>query len=73
MILSRRKAHLVYFVVLAILLPILFVAGIVFRPVYGPSGVDAEALFSQSGHGVFARQHELNTIEQNQISAFLQR
>lgn len=73
MILSRRKAHLVYFVVLAILLPILFIAGVVLRPVYGPSGADIDSLFSQVKKAVFANQVKRAETGQNPVSVFLKR
>ncbi|MEA5467092.1 hypothetical protein [Leptothoe sp. PORK10 BA2] len=63
MLISRRKAHLWSSIVLAIVLPLLFIVGVLFRPVYGPVSEPAEALFQQA---------ELPATQENLIAAFLQ-
>ncbi len=49
MILSRRQAHFYSFVILAVLIPICFVAGIWLRPSYNAVGESATELFYQAG------------------------
>ena len=48
MILSRRKAHLVSFLTLAVLLPITFLAGIIFRPQFTAVDESADSLFEKA-------------------------
>lgn len=71
MIISRRKLHLFSSIALAILLPIIFIAGIVFRPTYATVTPDTEELLSQAtANGLIPGQQK--SAEVNPISAFLQ-
>ncbi|NEP48610.1 MAG: hypothetical protein F6K65_07145 [Moorea sp. SIO3C2] len=49
MILARRKTHFYSFVVLAVVLPVCFLAGILLRPSYEPVDVATNNLFTQAG------------------------
>lgn len=52
MIGARRRSHVIAFSVLAILLPLCFVAGIWMRPVYSSLDVSSTDLFSQVGFSI---------------------
>lgn len=72
MILSRRKAHLFSSITLAVLLPLLFVLGLLLRPNYSPINTDVEALFSSADSPqITANQTELTVQGSNPIAAFL--
>ncbi|NEO22030.1 MULTISPECIES: hypothetical protein [unclassified Moorena] len=49
MILARRKTHFYSFVVLGVVLPVCFLAGILLRPSYEPVDVATNKLFTQAG------------------------
>ncbi len=49
MILSKRKSHFYSFIVLACLLPLIFITGIFFRPEYKPANDSTTSLFAISG------------------------
>lgn len=73
MIISRRKLHLFSSIVLAVLLPIIFVAGLLFRPTYTTITPDTEKLLSKSTeNGLMAQPQQQNSSELNPIAAFLQ-
>ena len=66
MIISRRKLHLVSSIALAIILPIIFVAGLIFRPSYDTISPATEQLLSysdhRSGHRITQSQDSTNSI-----------
>lgn len=49
MVISRRQVHLYSFVILAIVLPLCFLAGLVWRPSFAPVDASADALFQRAG------------------------
>lgn len=49
MVISRRQVHLYSFVILAIVLPLCFIAGLVWRPTFDPVDASADALFQRAG------------------------
>ncbi|QUY43478.1 hypothetical protein [Acaryochloris marina] len=49
MVISRRQVHLYSFVVLAVVLPLCFIAGLVWRPNFAPVDASADALFQRAG------------------------
>lgn len=49
MVISRRQIHLYSFVILAIVLPLCFIAGLVWRPTFAPVDASADALFQRAG------------------------
>lgn len=49
MVISRRQVHLYSFVVLAVVLPLCFIAGLVWRPTFAPVDASADALFQRAG------------------------
>lgn len=71
MIRSRRKLHLFSSVALAVLLPIIFIAGLLFRPAYSTVTSDTEKLLSQSVENVSIVQSQPQSDE-NPVAAFLQ-
>lgn len=71
MIISRRKLHLFSSIALAILLPIIFIAGIAFRPTYATVTPDTEELLNQAIANDLIPEQQKST-EVNPISAFLQ-
>ena len=73
MIISRRKVHLFTSIALAIVLPIIFIAGLVFRPTYATVTPATDQLLSQSHDPTLTAQpHLQNSSHQNPITAFLQ-
>lgn len=73
MIISRRKAHLFTSIALAVILPIIFLAGIFFRPTYATVTPDTEQLFSHPGeNNLLAQPHQPISADANPIAAFLQ-
>lgn len=72
MIISRRKIHLYASIALAVILPIIFIAGIVFRPTYATVTDDTGKLLSQDlGKSVIAQPQQTNNHQENPIAAFL--
>lgn len=67
MIISRRKIHLYASIALAVILPIIFIAGICFRPTYATVTEDTETLLSRS----VIDQPQANNNQENPITAFL--
>lgn len=49
MILSRRQTHLLSSLTLAVLLPLIFCLGVIFRPIYPAVDASANILFQQNG------------------------
>ncbi|MBE9070876.1 hypothetical protein IQ260_30015 [Leptolyngbya cf. ectocarpi LEGE 11479] len=73
MIISRRKLHLFSSIALAVLLPIIFIAGLLFRPTYATVTPDTEKLLSQdAASGLTVQPQQQNSSELNPIAAFLQ-
>ncbi|NEQ50945.1 MAG: hypothetical protein F6K11_12560 [Leptolyngbya sp. SIO3F4] len=73
MIISRRKAHLFVSIALAVVLPIIFLAGIFFRPTYATVTPDTEQLFSHSGeNNMLAQPQKPTSADDNPIATFLQ-
>lgn len=73
MIISRRKVHLFTSIALAIVLPIIFIAGLVFRPTYATVTPATDQLVSQSHNpATTAQSHPQNSSHQNPITTFLQ-
>lgn len=54
MVISRRQVHLYSFVILAIVLPLCFVAGLVWRPTFAPVDASADALFQRAGFAPYS-------------------
>ncbi len=54
MVISRRQIHLYSFVVLAIVLPLCFIAGLVWRPTFAPVDSSADALFQRAGFSPYS-------------------
>ena len=70
MIISRRKVHLFTSIALAVILPIIFVASLVFRPTYATVTPDTDQLLSQVKEpGAVAELQDASA--QNPIAAFL--
>ncbi|MGD1854588.1 MAG: hypothetical protein ACFB2W_10080 [Leptolyngbyaceae cyanobacterium] len=73
MIISRRKVHLFSSIALAIIMPIIFIAGILWRPTYATVTPDTDQLLSHSAsHTIIAQPSTQDIPEQNPIAAFLQ-
>lgn len=71
MILSRRKIHLFSSIGLAIILPIIFIVGILCRPTYKTVTSDTDQLLSDlTNHKIIA--HPSNATTKDPITAFLQ-
>lgn len=72
MIISRRKVHLFSSIALAVLLPIIFVASLVFRPTYATVTPDTDQLLSQaSDPAMVAQSQSQDASTQNPIAVFL--
>jgi len=72
-IISRRKVHLLASIALAVVLPIIFIAGLVFRPTYATVTPATDQLVSQShNEAATAEFHLQHSSHQNPITAFLQ-
>ncbi|MEM1239521.1 MAG: hypothetical protein AAGI45_06765 [Cyanobacteria bacterium P01_H01_bin.26] len=69
MIISRRKIHLVSSIALAVVLPIVFIAGLLLRPTYDTVTPATEQLLSRSTERRTTAQPQVSA---NPISAFLQ-
>ncbi|MGR3276968.1 hypothetical protein ACSYAD_17845 [Acaryochloris marina NIES-2412] len=54
MVISRRQVHLYSFVILAIMLPLCFIAGLVWRPTFAPVDASADALFQRAGFSPYS-------------------
>lgn len=54
MVISRRQVHLYSFVILAIVLPLCFIAGLVWRPTFAPVDASADALFQRAGFSPYS-------------------
>ncbi|EKV03048.1 hypothetical protein Lepto7375DRAFT_5323 [Leptolyngbya sp. PCC 7375] len=73
MIISRRKIHLFSSIALAIMMPIIFIAGLLFRPTYATVTPDTEQLLSQTKEQKIVVQPLKKTgSDQNPIAAFLE-
>ena len=73
MIISRRKVHLLASIALAVVLPIIFIAGLVFRPTYATVTLATDQLVSQSHNAAAtAEAPPQHSSHQNPITAFLQ-
>ncbi|MEL6334205.1 MAG: hypothetical protein AAFQ76_16625 [Cyanobacteria bacterium J06626_26] len=73
MIISRRKVHLLASIALAIILPIIFIAGLVFRPTYATVTPATDQLVSQSHNSMATAQpHSQHSSYDNPITVFLQ-
>ncbi|MBX2862430.1 MAG: hypothetical protein KTR27_02670 [Leptolyngbyaceae cyanobacterium MAG.088] len=72
MIISRRKLHLFSSIALAIIMPIIFIAGLLFRPTYATVTPDTDQLLSQSLQtNVVLPPSTSNAPHQNSMTAFL--
>ncbi|MEM8612194.1 MAG: hypothetical protein AAGF93_09270 [Cyanobacteria bacterium P01_H01_bin.105] len=73
MIISRRKIHFFSSIALAIVMPIIFIAGLLFRPTYATVTPDTDQLLSQSvDQKIVAQPWKQAPSDQNPIAAFLQ-
>jgi hypothetical protein len=71
-IISRRKIHLFSSIALAIIMPIIFIAGILLRPTYATVTPETDQLLSRStAPTTMAAPLKSNTSDQNSIAAFL--
>ncbi len=72
MIISRRKIHLFSSIALAIMMPIIFIAGILFRPAYTTITADTDQLMSYStGHTIVTQPWNQSAFGQDPISSLL--
>lgn len=73
MVISRRQIHLYSFVMLAIVLPLCFLAGLIWRPTFNPVDASADVLFQRAGFApstVWANQEawrKPNLLKQDKI------
>ena len=73
MIISRRKIHLFSSIVLAIMMPIIFIAGILLRPTDATVIPDTDQLLSHTKERKIVVQPLKKTVsDQNPITVFLE-